>query len=504
MMRRNFRLRRCWPLLALLLLALPQQASAHPLGNFSINLYSRLVVASDRIDLLYILDMAEIPTFQQFGGDAPSAEEADAFLARTAAAIRDRLRLRVDGTARDLQLLDQRISFPPGQGDLATTRVELELQVALPKLDHGSQRAIVYEDPNYSGRLGWHEVIVQAGPGVRLSHSDVSGVDQSNQLRSYPEDMLSSPLDVRSARVSVEPGIGLALPQPAVQPEAIRQPDQLAALLSDGRLDPAVIVFGLLVAIGLGAVHALSPGHGKTIVGAYLVGARGTPRHALFLGLTVTITHTLGVYLLGLVTLYASRYVLPEQLFPWLSVLSGAIVLVIGVTLLRQRLGLVRRPKPDHDHPHHHDHDHDHDHHHDHDHGHDHHHSHGGTSHSHLPPGADGNPITWRSLLAIGISGGLLPCPSALVLMLSAISLGRIGFGLLLILAFSVGLAGVLSAIGLLFVGGGRLLRRFGGHQRRGAIELGLRVVPVLGALLVTTAGAIITAQAMAQTGLLR
>src|SRR5207249_4643352 len=214
---------------------------------------------------------------------------------------------------------------------------------------------------------------------------------------------------------------------------SMRFSDRLTELVAtDAPRSPRLVLASLLVAAALGAFHALTPGHGKTVVGAYLVGARGTARHALFLGLVVTATHTLGVYVLGLVTLTASHYIVPERLFPWLSALSGMIVLGIGASLMIARLAAVG------EHTHHHlDHDHPHPHP-DHDHGH---------SHS-VPAGA----IGWRSLLALGVSGGLLPCPSALVVMLGAIALGRIAFGLALIVAFSAGLAAVLTGIGLALV----------------------------------------------------
>lgn len=234
----------------------------------------------------------------------------------------------------------------------------------------------------------------------------------------------------------------------------------------------------------MGAGHALTPGHGKAVVAAYLVGARGTARHALFLGFTVTITHTAGVFALGLVTLFASRYLLPEQIFPWISLISGILVVTIGGNLFINRL----RGTADHQH----------------DHGHGHHqHLPGGMvspsggglagdghSHQHLPP-AQNQPITWQSLLALGISGGLLPCPSALVVLLSAIALGRIGFGLLLILAFSAGLAGVLVGIGLLLVYANRFFARLPLNGRL------VRTLPVVSAALITLAGLGISLEAL-------
>jgi len=404
------------------------------------------------------------------------------------------------------------MSFPPGQGGLVTTRIDLRFKSALSKLERGTQRAIAYEDTNYPDRLGWHEIVVQPGTGAKLLRSDVPAEDVSDELRVYPEDMLSAPRDIRAAQVVVTPG-GSAEGSARLAERDLTVPatDRFAALIMAEQLSPSVLLLALLAAMGLGAVHALSPGHGKTIVGAYLVGARGTPRHALFLGLTVTTTHTLGVFVLGLITLYASRYILPEQLYPWLGVLSGAMIVGMGLTLFRQRLRVARSASQrhhDHGHEHRHDHDHDHGHDHDHDHGHDHDdsvfgHVHGPDTHTHVIPGVDGSPVSWRSLLALGISGGLIPCPSALLVMLSAIALGRVGFGLLLIVAFSLGLAGVLTGIGLLFVYSSRWIGQLSsGRIRR--FGPGVRLLPIASALFVATAGLVITGQAMIQTGLLR
>jgi ABC-type nickel/cobalt efflux system permease component RcnA len=184
---------------------------------------------------------------------------------------------------------------------------------------------------------------------------------------------------------------------------------------------------------------------------------------------------------------------LPEQLYPWLSAASGVLVVLIGLSLARQRLSLRHEHGHGHEHGHERGHEHEHGHGHSHSHGHGHEHGHG---HSHLPPGVDGGPVTWRSLLALGISGGLLPCPSALVLMLGAISLNRIGFGLLLIIAFSLGLAGVLTLFGIALVHAGKFFERIPEGGRL------LRLAPAASALFITAAGLFITAQALGQTGL--
>jgi nickel/cobalt transporter (NicO) family protein len=311
-----------------------------------------------------------------------------------------------------------------------------------------------------------------------------------------------------------------------------------------------------------GALHALSPGHGKTIVGAYLTGNRATAHHALFLGLVTTVTHTLGVFALGLFALFASKTVLPAQVFPWLSLVSGVIVVCVGGSLLRDRLrhrqwqlrrvssnhldsgqphsighhydhGYHHRPehgkgdshdalhthahRPDHHHTHSHSHSHliyspdSSDHHHAHpeakhhhcghaprddadvhDHDHDHVHDHG---HSHLPPGADGKPVTFRSLLALGISGGLIPCPSALVLLLSSVSLGQVGYGLILVLAFSLGLAGVLTGLGLLLVYGRQWFTRLPKQVKFA------NTLPTLSAIAIALIGCGMTIKAIVELG---
>jgi nickel/cobalt transporter (NicO) family protein len=287
--------------------------------------------------------------------------------------------------------------------------------------------------------------------------------------------------------------------------------DYLARLLHQGQISGAMIIAGLAVAFALGAVHAMSPGHGKTIVAAYLVGSRGSARHAIFLGGMVTFTHTISVFLLGLGTLFLSRYILPEKIVPVLGVISGVSIVWIGGILLYKRIQTARHLA----HHHHHAHDHSH-HHHDHEqahahqHAHEHHHhghahahdhphhdhvhdggalahDHGdGHVHSHLPEGD----VSLGSLVALGASGGLVPCPSALVLLLSAIALGRIGLGLGLLVAFSLGLAGVLMAIGLIVLYAKQLLP----DSEKASHHAAFRLLPVASAAVIVCVGLVMTA----------
>jgi ABC-type nickel/cobalt efflux system permease component RcnA len=249
--------------------------------------------------------------------------------------------------------------------------------------------------------------------------------------------------------------------------------DFLSRLLHRGDIGIGLILLGMAVAFGLGCMHALSPGHGKTIVAAYLVGSRGTVKHAIFLGGMVTFTHTISVFFLGLTTLFLSQYVLPEKIFPVLGAISGISIVSIGGLMLYKR---ARRLRPSHHHDHHH---------HDHDHDHEHHHDHGPHTHTHVPEGD----ITLGSLIALGASGGLVPCPSALVLLLSSIALGRVGLGLLLLIAFSSGLAVVLMGIGVLVL----YAKHFLPDSQKAAAHPAFRIIPVLSAALIVCIGLLMT-----------
>jgi len=462
--------------LAVLALALPAVAAAHPLGNFTVNRYAALRVEARMLSVRYVVDMAEIPAYQEIAAldrnrnGALDPEERDAYLGRAPGELARELALTVDGTAVPLAPRAQSLELPAGAGGLPTLRLEVFLTAPLP--EHPG--ALEFRDRNFAGRAGWREVVADAGEGLALADSSVPRVDRSQALRAYPADLLQSPPQVSEARFRITSGS--AAPLAAATPVgalvgAKRFGDRMTELVSTREpLGLGLVLTSLLVAALLGALHALGPGHGKTIVGAYLIGTRGTARHALFLGLVVTATHTLGVYLLGFATWGASAWVVPERLFPWISALSGLLVIGIGASLVRSRLEAALGEHAD---PHHH---------HDHDHG-----------HSHLPPDVLG----WRGLLALGVSGGLLPCPSALVVMLAAISLGRIGFGLVLIVAFSAGLAGVLGAIGLVFVYARSWFARLPVDGRFA------RYLPVASALVISVAGLLIVANALSRTGLL-
>ncbi len=483
-------------LLALLLLVLPAVAQAHPLGNFTINRFSRVEPGADGVHLTYIVDMAEVPAFRERqamddnGDGAVSDAEAQGYLAEQVERFQPNLRLTINEQPLTLTLDQSKITFPAGQAELPTVRMTMQFIAALP----AGEEAVTldYRDGNFPKQLGWQEIVVQPRDGVNLLESSAPSESISNELRTYPDDLLQEPLAESRARVRFVPvasGVSAAGGDVEANPLSLESAALGAAAVSDPftelinlpELGLGTVLVALLAAFGWGAAHALSPGHGKTLVGAYLVGSRGTMQHALFLGATTTLTHTAGVFTLGFITLFASQFILPETLYPWLSLLSGLLVVVIGLSMTwtwARGRGAVQ------------EHNHEHGGEHGDEHGGQHggetgYHRHGlGPAHSHAVPGQGNAPITWRGLLALGVSGGLLPCPSALVVMLGAIALGRIGFGLLLIVAFSLGLAGVLTGIGIALVHAGKLFERVPASGRL------LRWMPVASAVFITVVGA--------------
>jgi nickel/cobalt transporter (NicO) family protein len=487
-------------LLAGAIIGLRVDVSAHPLGNFTINHFTRIESGVAGVRIRYVVDMAEIPAFQEsqkadLDGDGNLTEaELNAWLDQVTPGYLAGLKLTVDGAAIALRLTGKSAGKSPGAAGLFTLRIVYELAGEF--AGAGLAPRFRFEDSNMTDRAGWREIVVAPASGVKVFDSTAYGGGVTDELRAYPENLLMAPLDERAAEWSVTTG-----PLPAgAKPLTLRDGnpiafarDSFAELIAAPTLTPGVILVGLLIAFALGGMHAMSPGHGKTVVGAYLVGARGTMKHAAFLGATVTITHTIGVFALGLITLFASRYVIPEKLYPILSFVSGALVLTIGLSLftkrLRASLGVAAH---DHEHGAHEHGAHGHAHNHSHDHSHD----HGAAGHTHLPPGADGSEITWRSLLALGVSGGIMPCPSALVLMLASISMNRVGYGLALILAFSMGLAGALTAAGLAFVYGGRLLSRI---PSSGTF---MRALPAVSAFVIAVFGAVICYRSLRGAGI--
>lgn len=472
---------------------------AHPLGQLSINHFARLTMAAgdnSGVEVRYVVDLAELPTFREAqvadtdaSGEVSSAE-MEHYLETVTPTYVSGLALTVDGQPIPLRLTGRSGEILAGQTGsaamgLATLRLVFDLKAQIDWT--AGAKSLRFENHNFSDRPGWRELVVGAKEGLVVYDSTIPGNGLTDELRLYPENLLTTPLDERrgewrTVAGPIPPG-GRPLTFRDGQP-VMPSPDRLLSLITVPRLTPLVMVMGLLIAFGLGAVHALSPGHGKTLVGAYLVGARGTTRHAAVLGLTVTVAHTLTVYLGGIAFLFASRYILPERLYPVLSFTSGAMIMVIGMGLLFRRLSWSRELLSHQTRHLFHDHDHGDD-------------PDPGASPHHLPhPASSDDNLSPLSLLKLGISGGIIPCPSAWILMLGAISLNRTLYGLALIFAFSLGLAAILMVIGMLFVHGSRLLER---TPRSSSL---LPFLPVLSAIVITIIGGGIVWQALRDAGI--
>jgi nickel/cobalt exporter len=427
-------------------LLLPSAAAAHPLGNFTVNRFAAVELSGRDVYVHYVLDLAEIPTYQE--GERVRAPGFPGLVGR-------RLVLELGGTRVLLVPLRHKLSEKPGAGGLPTLRFEAVFRAQPSPTGSSGESSLVFHDNNFADRIGWREVVVRADRGAKIDSSSAPTQSESDELHAYPTELLRSPLDVTSAQARYEPG-----PEPGMPPSLSASPapghsgSGFEALIGRGDLGLGVILLSLLIAAFWGAAHALTPGHGKAIVAGYLIGSRGKPRHAVLLGGVVTVTHTVGVFALGLVTLGLSQFVVPERLYPWLTLASGLLVIAVGASVFWSRWR--HRRTHEHGHSHHHEHEH-----------------------------------PERGILGIGVAAGLLPCPSALVVLLSAIALHRIGFGLALILAFSVGLAATITTIGLLAVLAKRVFSRV---ALNGPF---VRALPAVSALAILAVGVAITVNAL-------
>lgn len=539
--------------LAALLISSPL-SFAHPMGNFSISHYSGIKIDVTTIEVLYVVDMAEIPTFQEMQQWDFVAKSDDprtiCYLERKAETLRRGIAAEMNGSPLAFEVVSRQVVFAAGAGNLPTMKIDLVLRAENSQENLSHENQLRYRDNNFPGHAGWKEIIANGAPRTEILGSTVPNQDRSDQLSNYPTDLLNAPPQQLEAQLifratpsnavtlqqvsraqekassdfhragkhgqdELRPAIAVAQENRAAvvnraaktnNPTALpmvanRQAtprNRFTELIAAQHLGLGLILFAGMIAAGLGALHALEPGHGKTIVAAYLVGSRGTATHAMLLGLIVTISHTAGVYVLGGITLWAQRYIVPEHVYPILGVLSGLIIAALGFYLFLQRyVGVAMNLS----------------------------HSHAGFVHSHnffsgfsnaagagqphdhsaeittLTEKADrlGKRVPLAQLLGLGITGGIVPCPAALVVLLSAVALHRIVFGLFLILAFSLGLAAVLIIMGLLMV----FARTFMSHFR-GEGLLFTRWLPLISAAVMSCLGVGIAVKALMAAGILQ
>jgi nickel/cobalt transporter (NicO) family protein len=527
-------------------LLVPAVASAHPLGNFTINHYAGLVVGRDAVQLEVVIDMAEIPAFQErqamdadLDGTVSDAE-GSAWAGPACAKLAESLRLTRAGTALGLGSTARAVSFPPGAGGLSTLRLECGFSARLtPTMD--GRTAITFEDRSYGERIGWRE-IVATGDGTVVDTHGLPATSPSAKLTSYPADLIAQPLDIRSATIDARssgaassPTAGPAATAPAAATVANAAVpggvgNELPDIFRAADLTPFVLLLSLLTAVGLGAAHAVTPGHGKTLMAAYLVGSRGTATHAIGLGLSVALSHTLGIVVLALVIVGAQGVLPPDVVVRLTPVIAAVSIVAVGGWMLAGQIRSRRRvPEAGNRHEHAQEHAHaggaSHHHgpdraddvaaEHGHAHGHMHEHedrlpptadghadgavedplahSHGGARHTHLPA-AEGR-LSWRGLFVLGLAGGLIPSTSALLILLGSLAAGRAAFGLILVVAFGLGMAGVMSAVGLAMVVARSRLDRLPAASRLGLLASG---APLVASIAVLGLGLVLTWSAVA------
>ncbi len=517
------------------LVALPATAAAHPLGNFTINHYAGLAIAADRIELDVVIDMAEIPAFQERqtmdadGDGSVSDDEGASWATGECAARTASLHLGRDGVAVALVAGPAEVSFPSGAGGLSTLRLECGYTAPLdPPI--AAATTITFADRSDLERIGWRE-IVATGAGTVLDTHGLPATSPSAKLTAYPADQIATPLDIRSATIDVRPDPGTvsgsaAAPSASAVPSAPAEPTssesaagagpvaspvgppggavpggavpggvggELPDIFRTTDLTPFVILASLLTAVAIGAGHAVTPGHGKTLMAAYLVGTRGSAVHAVGLGLSVAVSHTLGILALALVVVGAGSVLPPDVVYRVTPVVAGASIVAIGGWMLlaevRRRRGraggAVAGAHPAGPPGHGHDHDHvdaasgE--------------HSHGGITHSHLP--AAGATLSWRGLFVLGLAGGLIPSTSALLILLGSIAAGRPAFGLVLVVAFGLGMAAVMSGVGLAMIFARSRLERM---PRRSTLGRVAAVAPLVASVAVLGLGLVLTWQAVA------
>jgi ABC-type nickel/cobalt efflux system permease component RcnA len=435
----------------------PAPAAAHPLGNFTINTSASLVVHSNEVVVDYVVDMAEIPTFQERGridGDRDgtlSAGETAAYRGAACDEVRAGLALRVDGSPAPLSLRSSSLSLPAGQAGLPTLRLRCVLVAGVaPAAAHD----VTFEDRNHRDRPGWREVTA-VGDGATIVRSDVPSESPSGRLRSYPSDV--APSSVRSASLRFRPGGADLREHRGAEATGPVNGGLLAGFAGRADLSAGLIALMVAAAIGVGAVHSLGPGHGKSLIGAYLIGSGGTLRQAVAVGAAVSVMHTASVLGLGLLVLSAERFFAPERVYPWLGLAAGLVALGLGAVLLVSRVhAFSARRAHGHDHPH------------------------------------PDRPLSRRGLLALAFAGGILPSPSALVVLLGSVSIGRTALGLVLIAAFSIGLAASLVAVGAVAIRAR--------HLATGRLPARLmRLAPVASAGCIALVGLLLTTRGLVQ-----
>lgn len=450
-------------------LASSRRVSAHPLGLSSVNRYLGVQCSSGvELHFAYVLDFAELPAYDEIekldadrDGSVTPAEQSS-YLDRLLGPVVRAFRIEIDDKAIVPRVAASSLEAPPGQGGLSTLRIHVELTADRPSSSAADYRVRLH-DTFLASRAGWREMgAFNSENGSVVASSVPLGLSPlaygSDPLANVPRtDTAEFTCHEREGHSAPAPEISRSGPYlPPVDPRLLR----LANTIRNAHGGVAFQIGALLLAFVLGAGHALTPGHGKVLVAAHLTGRRATATEAVSLGLTVTATHTVTVFLIAIFALWIERHVGSQRLFRMLEIGSGALIATIALAQLprrwRQWLGGGSGADPGHRHE----------------------------------PGEQQHRRSSSSTLTLGVSGGLVPCPGALVVLLTAVAAHRIGFGLALVLTFSVGLAVVLVVIGVAVVHAHRWIPA---AWAEGTMS---RVVPVASSLCVLCFGLVVALSA--------
>lgn len=504
---------------ALLVLAGP--VLAHPLGNDSITHFNVLYVGCDRFETDLVLDIAETPSAVLLrdeidanrDGDDSTAEQ-ESWLNRQADRLAARLHVQLDGTAIPLRPIapdagdgttpTRLIVQTPGVAGMNTYRLVIRYVAEWPQLLAPGPHAITYEDMTFPERRGLMRIFLR--PTVRVTINsprppfwDECPVSPFLYEQYDPADLPAERSASFTFRVEPRPQSSPAtLP---AGPAATGQSPDYRGILTDPRNDPArqsqarrdadkliallqrpwgltVLATVTVLCFAWGAAHALMPGHAKTLVAACLISRHGSWWHAVLLAVVVTFTHTALVVALGAILWVYQRT--HPQLGPtlqiWLGIIAGLLVAGMGLTLLWR--AIIGRPG----HHHHYDHPHSHEH-----------------PHPH-PHDRQPDQITTRLLLLLGITGGMVPCPTAAIIMLLGIGAKVIPGALYAVGIFSLGLALTLMAVGFAALGSRRFAARLmadtsrHGELSRAGQWLLNRLLPAVSGLAVLALGSAIAA----------
>ena len=432
-------------------------AASHPLGNFTINHLAKVSVTGRALHVRYVLDIAEIPTFQIMQTHRDSRALAQ-WAAEERAVVRAGLHITIDGVRTRLDDVSSHVTLRPGAGGLPIIRWVGAFES---RLDTAVAHRVELADAVYAERrIGWKDIVVGAQR------------EPTNELRSYPSALIGSPRRIDAAAFTAGPGSVVAGVRERTDDAPVAgtltawvAPSALSEMFSRPNPTALFTLLTVLAAFGLGALHALEPGHGKALLAFTLVGARATTKQALTLAVALTVAHTAGVLLLGVVLFFAAGFV-SETIYPWITLVSGAAIAVIGARSLARYVRLRRGASHAHAHGH---------------------------GHDHAIPGSGA--LNFRSAVWAAMSGGIAPCPAAIVVLLAALRLHQIGYGIFLIVVFSMGLAAVLSGLGIAVVRGAAWLSRRSGYAR--IAQYG----PLFTALVISTIGAATLASGFAQQG---